>query len=141
MLPNIDWQAIHQICAARPAIRAAWVFGSAQNGILQPGSDLDIAIWWDEMPALDDLADLRADLQAATAIEEIDLTTLNRANAWLRFEAVRGHLLFYRDLGQVAAFASLAAREMEDERAFYARGLRLYAELHRHTPATPTNQP
>jgi predicted nucleotidyltransferase len=139
MLPGIDWQPIAALCAGRAKILAVWAFGSARNGILRPGSDLDIAIWWAEMPSLDDLADLRAGLQAATGIEEIDLTTLNRANAWLRFEAVCGRLLFYRDLGQVAAFGSLAAREMEDERAFYARGLRMYAELHGLASTTQPN--
>ncbi|GAB4399298.1 MAG: hypothetical protein OHK0052_22660 [Anaerolineales bacterium] len=50
-------------------------------------------------------------------------------------------LLEVNDLRQVVAFASLAAREMEDERAFYAPGLRLYAELHGLAATPLTNHP
>ena len=60
-------------------------------------------------------AKLRADLQQALQIEEIDLVTLNGANPILRFEAISGRSLFCRDMGNRAAFVSLAAREYEDE--------------------------
>jgi hypothetical protein len=56
-------------------------------------------------------------------VEEIDLVVLNEANAFLRFEALSGQSLFCRDPARRAEFASLTAREYEDEMAFWQRAL------------------
>lgn len=96
-----------------PNVVAAWVFGSAKVGAAREGSDLDIGVLFAKRPGLDELATLRADLQAALDFEEIDLSILNDASPVLRFEAVSGRGLFCRDVAERARFASLAAREYE----------------------------
>ncbi len=96
---------------------AVWAFGSAQDGHISEGGDLDIGILFESPPSLDELAELRSDLQQALRFDEIDLVALNRANPLLRFEALSGRLIFCRDLVSRADFASLTAREYEDEMA------------------------
>ena len=118
-------QAIKTVLAARPDIIAAWLFGSAQSGELRAGSDLDIALLFEDAPTLDTLLDLRSDLQQTTQIDAIDLVVLNDASPLLRFEAVSGRDIYCRDMGKRAAFVSLTAREYEDEMAQLQRALNL----------------
>ena len=90
---------------------------------MRSGSDLDVGVLFRRPPTLDLLATLRADLQEALQIEEIDLVTLNRASPVTRFEAVSGRAIFCRDRARRAEFVSLAAREYEDAMAFLRWGL------------------
>jgi hypothetical protein len=69
------------------------------------------------MPTLDELAVLRSALQDALAFDEIDLVVLNEASPILRFEAISGRPVYTSDLEARATFASLTAREYEDEMA------------------------
>lgn len=121
---SVNWPAIERVFPNHPAVVAAWVFGSAQDGVVRPGSDLDVGVLFDQPPALNELANLRADVQQAVELEDIDLVVLNRANPVLRFEAVSGRAVHCRDAGRRAVFVSLAAREYEDELAWVQRFLR-----------------
>ena len=112
---RVDWQAATDVLAAHESVIAAWIFGSAQKGLLGPESDLDIGVLFQKTPSFEEWARLRADLQQALQFEEIDLVTLNEANPILRFEAVSGRPIFCRDSGHRAVFVSLTAREYEDE--------------------------
>lgn len=104
-----------------PRIVGAWLFGSARDGEVRPGSDLDIGILFDGKPGLDALAECRARLQQATGFEEVDLVPLNAASPLLRFEALCGRRLTCADENRCAEFASLTAREYEDEMAMCLR--------------------
>ncbi len=127
-MSTVDWDRLAETLARHPGVTAAWVFGSAQTGHVRPGSDLDVGVLFAWSPSLDELADLRADLQEALAVDAIDLVALNRASAILRFEAVSGRRVFCRDIAALAEFVSLTAREYEDAMAFARRGLAWYAE-------------
>ena len=120
---TIDWQRTAQIWEAMPELVAAWAFGSAQDGTVDPGSDVDIAVLFESAPSLDTQIALLAELQEALQFEDIDLVVLNDANPILRFEAISGRPLFCRDLERRAGFASLTAREYEDEMALWRRAL------------------
>jgi predicted nucleotidyltransferase len=124
---KVDWDRINRLLATVPQIIAAWGFGSAQSGIIQPGSDLDIGILWSETPTIARLADLRTDLQAALQFDDIDLVSLNQASPVVRFEAVCGRLIFSRCTEQRVAFVSLTAREYEDSMAMIQRALAVRA--------------
>jgi predicted nucleotidyltransferase len=119
---RVDWDNISRVLAAVPQVMAAWGFGSGQNGIILPGSDLDIGILWSELPTLERLA-LRSDLQAALQFDDIDLVSLNQMSPVVRFEAVCGRLIFSRCTTQRVAFVSLTAREYEDSMAMVQRAL------------------
>ncbi|MBM3883925.1 MAG: nucleotidyltransferase domain-containing protein [Verrucomicrobia bacterium] len=104
-----------------PRIVGAWLFGSAQAGEVRPGSDLDIGVLFDTKPDLDTLAECRARLQQATGVEEVDLVPLNAASPLVRFEALCGHRLVCANEDRCVEFASLTAREYEDEMALCTR--------------------
>jgi predicted nucleotidyltransferase len=118
---SVDWERLEQVLAASSNVIAAWVFGSAQNGQISEGSDLDIGVLFDSKPSLDELLNLMADLQKALQFDEVDLVPLNEANPILRFEAISGRAVFCRDASRRAEFASLTAREYEDEMAMVER--------------------
>ena len=84
---------------------------------------MDIGILFKKNPTLDFLAYLRASLQTASNIEEIDLVVLNGASPILRFEVITGRLLFCRDKSRHAEYVSLWAREYEDEMGMLEKSL------------------
>jgi predicted nucleotidyltransferase len=111
---SVDWQRAERVWAAATNVITAWIFGSAQRGQIREKSDLD---------SLDERASLRADLQQALQFDDIDLLVLNEASPIVRFEAVSGQPVFCRDAGRRAEFASLTAREYEDEMAMLCRAM------------------
>ncbi len=123
MCSKVNWVALKRALEQTPQVVAAWVFGSAQEGCVRSSSDLDVGVLFRRPPTLDTLATLRADLQEAMQIEDIDLVTLNRASPVTRFEAVSGRAIFCRDRARRAEFVSLAAREYEDAMAFLRWGM------------------
>lgn len=127
-MSRVDWTTAAATLARHPKIVAAWAFGSARAGELRRGGDVDVAVLFAQPPTLDERADLRADLQEALGVDEIDLVTLNGASPVLRFEAVSGVRLLCRDDEACASFVSLAAREHEDEAALADRGVRYWKE-------------
>ncbi|HEY7495517.1 MAG TPA: nucleotidyltransferase domain-containing protein [Candidatus Tectomicrobia bacterium] len=120
---NVNLDKVASVLASMPGVLAAWVFGSAQEGHIHAGGDLDVGVLFVAPPTLDELADLRADLQRAVQFDNIDLVVLNAASPILRFEAVSGRLLFCRDAARRAAFVSLTAREYEESMAMVQRAL------------------
>jgi predicted nucleotidyltransferase len=131
---NVNLDKAARVLACMPKVLAAWVFGSAQEGRIHAGSDLDIGVLFVTTPALDELADLRADVQEAVQFDNIDLVVLNAASPILRFEAVSGRLLFCRDAARRVAFVSLTAREYEESMAMVQRALAERA-VAKHGPA------
>ena len=123
MSRSVDLERIARVLARHPRVLAGWVFGSAQSGVVRPGGDLDVAVLFEAKPGLDEMADLRADLQEALNFEEIDLVVLNGAHPITRFEAISGRRIYCRDPGRTAGFVSRTAREYEDAMALLARGL------------------
>jgi predicted nucleotidyltransferase len=120
---RVDLDRLQMLWPTLLDVEAVWAFGSAKDGNLPEGSDLDIAVLFVTHPSLDMLADLRAMLQEALSLDEIDLVVLNDSSPVLRFEALQGRLLFCRDLERCAGFVSLSAREYEDEMAMVERHL------------------
>ena len=114
---TIDWRAISHCMSLNRNVVAAWVFGSAQEGIVRVGGDIDIGVLFGRKPSLDELIDLRICLQHALAYDDIDLVVLNDTSPILRFEAVSGYPVYVTDTERRATFASLTAREYEDEMA------------------------
>ena len=120
----VDLQLARQVFEHTGRVIAAWSFGSARDGEIRPGSDLDLAVLFDGSPSLDERVELLMQLQRALNFEDIDLVVLNGASPITRFEAVSGQLIFSRDPGSQAEFVSLTAREYEDELAFLLWGLK-----------------
>jgi uncharacterized protein len=122
-LTETDRQRLADCLARDPNVLAAWHFGSSVEESIRPGADVDIGVFFVRMPTLDELAVLRAALQDALSFDEIDLVVLNDASPILRFEAISGRPIYTSDLEARATFASLTAREYEDEMAQWRRAL------------------
>jgi len=118
-----DRQRLADALSKNHHILAAWHFGSTKHGNIRPGADIDIGVLFDRMPSLDELTDLRVAIQDALDFDEIDLVVLNEASPILRFEAVSGAPVYTSDVEARAEFASLTAREYEDEMAQWQRAL------------------
>ena len=114
---KVDWAATEPVWQNHVNVVAAWAFGSAKDGVVRDGGDLDIALLLTHYPSLAERLALMCDLQAVFPMVEVDTVVLNGANSVLRFEAVSGRVLFCRDRNQQAAFVSLTAREYEDDMA------------------------
>lgn len=114
---KVDLFRAEKIWQTYPGIIAVWSFGSAQNGKIAFGSDLDIAVLFADPPEFETLCDLRADLQEMLELEDIDLMNLNTAGTISAMEAISGTPLFCRDRGKRAEFVSLTARQYEDDMA------------------------
>lgn len=128
---KVDWQKIEKVCEQVNNLLAVMVFGSAREGSIKPGSDLDIGVLFFAAPSLDERVMLREQLQKSLHFDDIDLVILNEASPITRFEAISGRLVFVRDRSRWAEFFSLTAREYEDEMAFLQKGMAIYRELQR----------
>jgi len=94
----------------------AALFGSARDGTVRPGSDIDIAVLL--VPKLSPVEFYRFYVETTARlswISELDLIDLNHANSILAFEALCGRRLVVRDAEFVAAFCSRVARQYEDD--------------------------
>jgi uncharacterized protein len=123
-MSDVDWQIARQIFEDNSNVMAAWAFGSAKEGVMRLGGDLDLAVLFDQNPSLDERVELLIQLQRGLNIDAVDLVVLNGATPITRFEAVSGRLVFSRDVSWQAEFVSLTAREYEYEMAFLLWGLK-----------------
>jgi len=107
-------------------IRFALVFGSARDGVVRAGSDLDVAVSLADPDAknVDLLLEIVGKVEDALGVT-CDLTVLNTAGPVLRHEALKGRLLFVRP-DREEAFAEFYVRtcaEYEDLMVWRARQL------------------
>ncbi len=122
-LTAADWQRLAASLAQHEAVVAAWIYGSGQDGMVGPCSDIDVGVLFAERPTLELLAAVRAAVQAALDYDDVDLVPLNDASPMLSFAAVCGRPVFTADKEKAATFVSLTAREYEDEMAQWRRAL------------------
>ena len=122
MSVKVDLELAQKVWERAPFIVASWSFGSAQDGAVAQGSDLDIAILFSSRPDLEQLAGLRADLQDALGFDAIDMMILNSAGSISAMEAVSGKPLFCRNTSKRAEFVSSISRQYEDDMAFLFSG-------------------
>jgi predicted nucleotidyltransferase len=100
-----------------PDIPFAYLFGSAQNGVVKPGSDIDVAVYY---KGTDPFARFNVEEQIALAIGrrlQVDIVMLRNANPVLAFEALKGKLLFVREecMDEYADFYTRTWRDYEEE--------------------------
>ena len=113
---TLDLDALTIALAEDPRIVLATLFGSAKDGTVRPGSDVDLGVLLS--PALTPLEfyDFYVAMTARlSTLPEVDLVDLNHAGSVLAFEALCGRRLVVRDPEAVAAFSSRVAREYESD--------------------------
>jgi predicted nucleotidyltransferase len=94
----------------------AHIFGSSANGEVKPGSDLDIAIWYNGSDPLIKVKVLET-IEPLVNCTHIDIVNINNADPLLAHEALAGIILFVREeqKSRYASFYSRIAAEYEDK--------------------------
>lgn len=122
----IDLQRLASILGGIESIEYAMVFGSARDGIVHAGSDLDIGVSLASADAqsVDRLLEIVGKVEETLAVT-CDLTVLDSAGPVLRHEALKGRILFVRP-GREEDFSEFYVRtcaEYEDLMVWRARQL------------------
>jgi len=112
---NVNLDDLSAYFSRDSRVAAATVFGSAQDGIVRPGSDLDLGVLFTEALNSDEYLEFYTELcEEVPSVENLDLVSLNEADPILAFEAINGRFLCKNDLEKAADFVSLVSREYED---------------------------
>lgn len=113
---KLDLNQLRMALEKDPRVILAVLFGSARDGMVRPGSDVDLAVLFASMLSPVEFYDFYQSLAARLPdIAELDLVDLHRASTVLAFEALCGRRLLVRDAECVAGFASQAARQYEED--------------------------
>jgi predicted nucleotidyltransferase len=91
--PQLITQAIRENF---PEVAFAYLFGSAKDGVVKPGSDIDVAAYYEG----DDVFfrfKIETEIEKAIPGIPIDIVELQKANPILAFEVLRGTQLFVKD--------------------------------------------
>lgn len=113
---NLDIDNLSQVLAAEPRVMLATLFGSARDGTVRDGSDVDIAVLLSPTPSPIEFYEFYQRIASRLGhIAELDLVDLSRADSILAFEALCGRRLVVRDAERVATFVSEVARQYEDD--------------------------
>ena len=119
---SFDPQALAEgIRGECPEVVFALLMGSARDGRVELGSDVDLAVYADQPPNLDLHGRLVETVEAVAPGAHCDVGWLKRAEPVYRFESLRGRLLFTRNREAYLRFFSLTCREYEDQLADYER--------------------
>ena len=104
-----------------PEILFALLHGStAQSGIINPGSDIDVAFYLDRPLDLELYCKISGVItNSINDVAEADIGVLNEADPIYRFEALKGRLLFARDKELYYRFFSFSCREYEAQMIDY----------------------
>lgn len=119
---TVDFDRLSAFFRADANVACATVFGSAADGMVEPGSDLDIAVLFREPLAAGEatLCYYTSLCDVVPEVERVDFINLNQANPILAFEALRGRMCCKNDPEATAAFTSLTCREYEDITGYLA---------------------
>ena len=104
-----------------PEVVFALLHGSAKEGRVNPGSDIDIALYIEGKPTIELYCRATDAVSKICPSAEFDIGILNNAEPVFRFEALKGKLLFNKDMEKYLRFFSLTCREYETQIADYQR--------------------
>lgn len=114
--------------SALPEAVFGLLLGSARDGRVALGADLDLAFYLSDVAPLDFFRRVDELVDAFAPEVRSDVGILNRAEPVFRYEALKGRLLFCRDEALYGAFFSKTCREYEHQIADYERQKRYREE-------------
>lgn len=106
-----------------PGVVFCFLMGSAVSGTVEAYSDLDLAFFLDEKPSFGFYRKAMDAVRSVVPNVRCDVGILNDAEPVYRFEALKGKLLFARDMERYVSFFSLTCREYESQMFDYERQL------------------
>ncbi len=112
-----------------PEVVFCFLMGSALSGTVKAYSDLDLAFYLDEKPAYRFYGKAMDAVRGVVPDVRCDIGILNSAEPVYRFEALKGKLLFARDMECYSGFFSLTCREYESQMFDYERQRRYRREV------------
>jgi len=107
--------------SACPEVVFALLHGSAKDGVVRPGSDVDVALFVEGKSSLDIYQNAYDAIESVISGIEPDVGILNNAEPVYRFEELKGRLLFCRDRERYISFFSRTCRQYEFQMADYER--------------------
>ena len=112
----IDLKKISNALQKHSNISFALIYGSSKDGKVNIGSDIDIAVWFDNNYNEDSVVNIIKTIESIYPDVECDLTILNSTTVFLQYEALKGKLLFIQKGKQNnwTDFYSLTCRKYED---------------------------
>ena len=123
--PRVLGERLREEC---PELAFALLMGSARDGVVPAGGDLDLAVSLDTTLNLPLLERITAICQRVAPDTDVDIGCFDRAEPVYRFEALKGRLLFARDQDRYLDAYSLACREYESQMFDYERQARYRLE-------------
>ena len=116
MSTKLDLVQLTDVFAQDSRVVLAVLFGSAKDGTVRQGSDVDIGVLLSPALSPVDFFNFYVEMTSRlNSIGELELVDLNHAGSVLAFEALSGRRLFVRDPDAVAAFSSQVARQYESD--------------------------
>ena len=96
-MPGINKKKITDILMQNENIRFAYIFGSQVKNQTRFGSDLDIAVYFEKEPGLDNIGTLALELEEAAGckVDLISLKGLHKKNPKLAYAVVAEGILLY----------------------------------------------
>lgn len=127
----INVARLEEVMKSVPSVQFSLLFGSGRNGRLPKiDSDIDVAVYFDHEPALDERLHLLGLIQDSLKTDRVDLVFLNVSDkVTLQREALKGQLLSCRDPETYASFFSLTDRRGRDEEDRIERAWAMRREL------------
>jgi predicted nucleotidyltransferase len=122
---------------ACPEAVFAMLHGSAKDGVVREGGDIDIALYLEGPATVEVLTRVIATVEDFAPGVRCDCGVLNKADCVYRFEALKGRMLFRRDEDKYAEFFSRTCREYEYQMADYERQRRYRLEYHADHATAP----
>jgi uncharacterized protein YutE (UPF0331/DUF86 family)/predicted nucleotidyltransferase len=124
MMKNIDLDSLIDYFKGHPDIRFALLYGSLAKGKANPLSDLDVAVFFQNGLTREHLGDrqieITCDLMNRFRINRVDVTILNLASPFSRFQVIKyGQLLKCIDKNEFFLFKSRVLGEYQDIKPMY----------------------
>ena len=111
---KINIKELSKYLKNRSDVICAVIFGSAQDGVVKDGSDLDLGVYFSEQVKGDALIRFMVEVAEAADFDVIDLVDLRSAEPVLAFEVISGNFICKNDPEKTAELFSLICRKYEE---------------------------
>jgi len=124
---NID-ELANSIKKELQTVVFCYIFGSSIDGVVRKDSDLDLALYLNKKANYELYSRIFKIVDKCVPGVVCDIGILNNAEPVFCFEAIKGRLLFARDVERFLRFYSLTCRLYESQMISYERQLKYRLE-------------